>query len=70
MSLINVKQCDGAGWYVGECPAFESPLEPGVYLIPRNAVQQELPAEPWPAGTWPRWIAGSWVLQAPQQGGV
>lgn len=64
MSSITVYQCDDAGWLVGTSPAFESPLEPGVYMIPRGGVEDELPAKPWPEGTHPRWVAGRWVLQA------
>lgn len=34
-----------SGLYVGESVADESPLEPGVFLIPRHATEQEPPAE-------------------------
>ena len=70
MSFITVYQCDDDGWLIGTSQAFESPLEPGVYQVPRGGVQEEPPADPWPEGTHPRWVAGRWILQAPHQGGV
>lgn len=70
MSYITVYQCDDDGWLIGTSPAFESPLEPGVYQIPRGGVQAEIPAEPWPEGTLPRWVGGQWVLQSRHQEGV
>jgi hypothetical protein len=44
MNEKNVCQFDPDGWYVGLVIAYESPLEPGVWLIPGGAVDCEPPA--------------------------
>lgn len=54
-------QTDSAGIYVGDTVADESPLEPGVWLLPAGATFDALPAE-WPADKWPRHVAGHWEL--------
>lgn len=38
-----VSQLDADGYFVGEAIAHESPLEPGVYLIPAGAVDRAPP---------------------------
>lgn len=60
--MKTVYQTDGAGWYVGPTVAHESPLEPGVHLMPAGCTDDP-PPEPEAAGTWPRHIAGAWVMQ-------
>lgn len=55
-----VYQTDVNGMYAGEVEADESPLEPGVYLIPAGCVETAPPA---PAPGYDRvWQAGAWVL--------
>lgn len=56
-----VYQTDGAGLFCGETEADESPLEPGVYLLPAGAVKTS-PPESWPDDRWPRWNGSSWDL--------
>lgn len=68
--FIMVPQCDDDGWLVGESKAYKSPLEIGVYQLPRGSTTTPAPAEPWPSGTIPRWVAGEWVFQVPRTGGV
>lgn len=53
-------QTDSAGHYVGTVRAWASPLEPGVYHLPRGAVWTP-PPEP-AAGQWPRWNGAAWEL--------
>lgn len=61
-----VYQFDAAGLYTGETEADESPLEPGVFLIPARCVEAP-PPEEIPDGQWPRWNGAAWVLiQIPQ----
>lgn len=48
------------GYYIGETIAYESPLEPGVFLIPAQATEVEPPAAT--IGCWPRYLDGQWVL--------
>lgn len=54
-------QTDPAGLYCGETVADESPLEPGVYLVPAGAVLVA-PPESWPDDKWPRWNGSAWAL--------
>lgn len=49
------------GVYVGQAVADESPLEPGVFLIPAGCV--ETPPPQIPAGMAARWVNGKWVLE-------
>lgn len=44
MKTKQVPQLDAAGFYVGDSIAYESPLEPGAFLIPGGAVDCEPPA--------------------------
>ena len=60
-----VSQLDSAGYFMGQVVADESPLEPGVFLIPRGAI--DVPAPAIPAGKAARWVAGSWVFVDPPQ---
>ena len=55
-----VYQTDADGYYIGPVEADESPLEPGVYLIPRLAVETEPPeTEP---GQRAYWNGSEWLL--------
>jgi hypothetical protein len=54
-------QFDHAGLYIGETVADESPLEPGVYLLPARATLAPPPADV-PADMWPRWNGSHWQL--------
>lgn len=58
-----VFQTDERGFLVGETAADESPLEPGVWLIPRGAVAQP-PPEP-RAGQRPYWNGSTWEMRTP-----
>ena len=51
--MKNVIQLDDYGYFVGTTIADESPLEPGIYLIPSNALDVEPPVIP--AGHTARW---------------
>ncbi|UXY16723.1 DUF4376 domain-containing protein [Chitiniphilus purpureus] len=57
-----VYQADQNGWYCGPTVADESPLEPGVYLVPAGAFE-EAPPQGMP-GQRARRIDGQWVLLA------
>lgn len=54
-----VSQLDARGRFVGTTLADESPLEPGVFLIPGGAVDVEPPVVP--DGKFAHW-AGGWVF--------
>lgn len=56
-----VYQTDAAGVYLGPVTADESPLEPGVLLLPRGCVETAPPAIP--AGQRARWTGLAWVLE-------
>lgn len=56
-----VHQFDVAGLYQGEATADESPLEPGVWLMPARTTAVAPPAE-WPEDRWPRWNGVAWDL--------
>jgi hypothetical protein len=59
--MKTVFQIDRAGMLVGPTEADESPLEPGVYLIPAGCVEAPPPAQ-WPEDKWPRWNGAKWRL--------
>lgn len=61
MNTKTVYQMDPSGLYVGATVADESPLEPGVWLLPARTVESEPPAE-WPDNKWPRWNGSAWTL--------
>ena len=44
MTKKTVYQCDEQGWFIGLTEADESPLEPGVFHIPRNAFEDAPPS--------------------------
>jgi hypothetical protein len=61
MTTKTVFQTDRAGHFVSVEEADESPLEPGVYLMPRGCVEVAPPDE-WPEDKWPRWNGRQWEL--------
>ena len=61
MSTKLAYQYDFAGLYTGITEADESPLEPGVYLLPERATFVAPPDE-WPEDKWPRFNGYSWKL--------
>lgn len=74
---MKIYQADKGGWFCpnpatddGHYLADESPLEPGVFLIPAGAHEDAPPLRlSWGEGLWPRRIGGEWVMQvlpAPQ----
>ena len=48
------------GVYISTEPAVESPLEPGVYLVPANATTTPVPLAP--AGQQAIWKDGAWTV--------
>lgn len=52
---------DRAGLFAGTTEADESPLEPGVFHIPRGCVEVP-PPDSWPQDKWPRWNGRAWEL--------
>lgn len=60
-SFKTVWQTDGDGFLLGTTVADESPLEPGVFLIPAGAVEEAPPGVAPPKQAW-RWVGGVWVL--------
>ncbi|KVE33904.1 hypothetical protein [Burkholderia sp. TSV86] len=61
MNTRTVFQTDRAGMYCGTASADESPLEPGVFLMPAGAVDVA-PPDKWPDDKWPRWSGAAWEL--------
>lgn len=58
MTQKTVYQIDRAGLLLGQTLADESPLEPGIWLMPAGTVEVEPPE--CPDGNWPRWDGNSW----------
>lgn len=58
-----VSQLNAAGYFVGPVVADESPMEPGVYLIPGGAV--DIPPPNIPAGKVALWQGGGWAFVLP-----
>lgn len=54
-------QYDASGLLLGETIADESPLEPGVYLVPAGCTLTAPPSDV-PDGKWPRWNGTGWEL--------
>lgn len=54
-------QFDTAGLFAGETDADESPMEPGVYLLPARCTLV-MPPEKWPNDLWPRFNGVEWEL--------
>lgn len=61
MNFIVVYQCDPLGYYVGLATADESPLEPGVFLLPGGCVSEAPPELE--EGKRQRYIDGGWILE-------
>ncbi len=61
MTSKTAYQTDFAGLYAGTTIADESPMEPGVYLLPARATFQP-PPESWPDDKWPRFNGVDWAL--------
>ena len=59
--MKTVSQLNAQGYFTGPVIADESPLEPGVYLIPGGAVDSIPPSIP--TGSRARWN-GAWVFEA------
>lgn len=59
MTAKTVYQLDRSGLFAGETTADESPLEPGVWLMPARTIDTPPPSD-WPAGMWPRWNGTAW----------
>lgn len=58
-----VYQLDANGLLIGEVEADESPLEPGVYLVPAGCTEAP-PPEPLP-GKYLRYVNGEWAYEDP-----
>jgi hypothetical protein len=58
--MKTVSQLNASGYFTGPVIADESPLEPGVYLIPGGCV--DAPAPTIPSGQRARWADG-WVFE-------
>ena len=58
--MKTVSQLDAQGYFVNLVEADESPLEPGVFLIPGGAI--DAPAPVVPAGSRARW-SGAWFIE-------
>lgn len=63
MSEKIVYQCDAQSWFLHETVADESPLEPGVFHIPRGCVETPPPTDYGPDYR-PRWDGKRWSIQA------
>ena len=61
-----VYQYNTAGLYQGETDADESPLEPGVLLMPARTTRTPPPTD-FPEGRWPRWNGVAWELATKPQ---
>ena len=62
MQHKTVAQLDADGVFVCPTIADESPLEPGVFLIPGGAIEVDPPDVP--SGHLARWEQGVWVFEA------
>lgn len=63
-----VYQTDTFGLFIGEVQARESPLEPGIYLIPAGCVETPPPAAE--AKTVAVWSVDAWVLVPDHRGDI
>lgn len=59
--MKTVIQLNEQGYYTGTATAFESPLEPGVFLIPAGCVDVEHPVIP--ENTLAKWQGDSWTFE-------
>lgn len=63
MTTKIVYQYDVAGMFICQTEADESPLEPGVFLIPARCVEVAPPESS--GDQWPRWNGAKWELITP-----
>ena len=61
MTMKQVIQLDASGYIIGTSVADESPLEPGVFLIPARCVDATMPSIP--AGQRAKWSGAQFVLE-------
>jgi len=61
MTMKPAYQFNFAGLFVGVTQADESPLEPGVFLLPARCTFTPPPAEI-PPDKWPRWNGAEWQM--------
>lgn len=61
-----VFQCDDDGWFVGITTADESPEEPGIFHIPRNAYEDAPPVFRPGDGERVRRVATGWEIVKPE----
>ena len=59
--MKNVIQLDDQGYLVGLTQADESPLEPGVYLMPAGTIDVAAPIVP--EGQCARWSQDQWIFE-------
>jgi hypothetical protein len=59
--MKNVIQLDDQGYFVGLTQADESPLEPGVYLMPAGTIDVAVPTIP--EGQCARWSQDQWLFE-------
>ncbi|MBS1183769.1 MAG: hypothetical protein H6Q99_3649 [Proteobacteria bacterium] len=64
--MKTVYQTDAAGIFIGEAVAHESPLEPGVFLIPAGCVESAPPVAE--AGDAAVWSGSAWALVDDRRG--
>lgn len=62
MSYKTVYQLSDAGYLIGYAVAQESPLEPGVFLIPRGAIEEAPPSFDVTSQR-VRYVAGAWTVE-------
>jgi len=58
--MKKVIQLDDGGYFVGLTTADESPLEPGIFLLPANAIDAQVPTVP--EGKRAKWN-GVWLFE-------
>lgn len=62
-STTTAYQFDAAGLFMFPTVSHESPLEPGVFLLPAGCTfVAPQPEDEVPEGKWPRWNGAAWVL--------